>query len=78
MSVARRAAQYLPANQGLPEKPLAAANDNPQKFLERKPLELGTKAGREMVLFALVKLAKSCFGTHAVGLIMPGDGEGKQ
>ncbi|HET9700999.1 MAG TPA: transglycosylase SLT domain-containing protein [Burkholderiales bacterium] len=62
VSVARRAAQYLPPNQGLPEKPLAAANDNPQKFLERKPLELGTRAGREMVLFALVKLAKSSPG----------------
>ncbi|HSD59345.1 MAG TPA: transglycosylase SLT domain-containing protein, partial [Burkholderiales bacterium] len=58
VSVARGAAQYLPPTLALPEKQLAAANDNPQKFLDRKP-DLNTKAGREMTLFALVKLAKS-------------------
>jgi soluble lytic murein transglycosylase len=57
-SVARRAAQYLPPAQALPEKQLAGANDNPQKYLERKPLDLATKAGREMALFALTRLAK--------------------
>ncbi|HEX6828622.1 MAG TPA: transglycosylase SLT domain-containing protein, partial [Burkholderiales bacterium] len=59
VSVARRAAQYLPPGLALPEKQLSAANDNPQKFLERKPLDLESRAGREMVLFALIKLAKS-------------------
>jgi soluble lytic murein transglycosylase len=58
VGVARRAAQYLPPGRALPEKQLAAANDHPQRFLERKP-ELETRAGREMVLFALGKLARS-------------------
>jgi soluble lytic murein transglycosylase len=62
VSVARRVAQYLPPAQVLPEKQLAAANDHPQKYLERKSPDFGTRAGREMVLFALVKLAKSSPG----------------
>ncbi len=59
VSVARRVAQYLPPGLALPEKQLSAANDNPQRFLDKRPLDLNTKAGREMILFALVKLAKT-------------------
>jgi peptidoglycan lytic transglycosylase len=59
VTVARRAAQYLPPSLALPDKQLTAANDNPQKFLEKSSLDFESRGGREMVLFALVKLAKS-------------------
>jgi soluble lytic murein transglycosylase len=59
VTVARRTAEYLPPGKALPSAELAAANDNPRRFLERKNLDLETRAGREMALFSLLKMAKS-------------------
>lgn len=59
VTVARRTAEYLPPSKALSPADLAAANDNPRRFLERKNLDLNTRAGREMALFALLKMAKS-------------------
>ena len=59
VTVARQSAEYLPPGKALSRNDLSAANDNPRRYLERKNLDLETRAGREMALFALLKMAKS-------------------
>ena len=57
--VARRVAEYLPAK-GQPDAPtLSGIAVNPQAYLDRKLLNLKTRAGREAVLFAVHRLART-------------------
>ena len=57
--VARRAAEYLPAKTQLDAHALSGIAVNPQAFLDRKQFNLKTRAGRETVLFAVHRLART-------------------
>ncbi len=57
--VARRAAEYLPAKERPDARALAGAAVNPQAYLDRKPLNLKTRAERETVMFAVHRLART-------------------
>lgn len=57
--VARRAADYLPAAEQPDGSLLARIAVNPQAYLERKAFNLKTRAGRETLMFAVQRLARS-------------------
>jgi soluble lytic murein transglycosylase len=57
--VAMRAAQYLPEGHGLDARQLTAIAANPQQFLDGKQLNLRSRGGREMALFAVQRLART-------------------
>ena len=57
--VARRAADYLPAGEQPDGALLARIAVNPQAYLERKAFNLKTRAGRETLMFAVQRLARS-------------------
>jgi soluble lytic murein transglycosylase len=57
ISLARRLNQSLPANETMNDKQLAAAYDSPQLLLEKNNLDYKTRAGREIVMFAIHRLA---------------------
>jgi len=59
ISVARRVTQYLPEKYQGGVKPLEAAADNPQRFLEKKQYDLNTRGGHEMVMFAIHRIART-------------------
>lgn len=59
MNAARRAMQYLVPAERPDEKLLTLAATEPAKLLSRPPENLATRSVREMVLFALVRFAKS-------------------
>lgn len=59
ISVARRISQYLPAKYQEDLKPLEAIADNPQRYLARRQYDLKGRGGREMVLFALHRIART-------------------
>lgn len=60
VSVARTVAERLPdVQQGIFLDHLEAAADAPQRFLSRLPVDLKTRAGRELTLFALCRFARS-------------------
>src|SRR5262245_20864933 len=59
VGVARRAAAYLPAGQGPEAGVLEAVFSNPAGFLEQKTLSYRTRAGRETVMFAVHRLART-------------------
>jgi len=59
VSVARRAADYLPSKQEPDHKLLSTVSANPRAFLERKSLDFKSRAGRETVMFAVHRLARS-------------------
>lgn len=57
LSEARQAAAYLPAGNSLGD--LSKAADNPSRLLERREFDLKHRAGRELAMFALDRLARS-------------------
>ncbi|HEV7928880.1 MAG TPA: transglycosylase, partial [Nitrosospira sp.] len=59
VSVAKRINLYLPDDQGLNERKLAAATDNPLRYLETNGKNLKTRADREIAIFALLRLTRS-------------------
>ena len=59
-ATARGAAERLPANQQGPWlDQLGLASENPQRFLDRLPVDLRSRGGRELTIFALYRLARS-------------------
>ncbi|HEX6063430.1 MAG TPA: hypothetical protein VFZ04_04370, partial [Longimicrobiales bacterium] len=59
VSIARRAADYLSSRQEPDRKLLGAISANPRAFLDRKSLDFKTRAGRETIMFAVHRLARS-------------------
>jgi soluble lytic murein transglycosylase len=59
VSVARRAADYLPSRQEPDPKLLGAISANPRAFLDRKSFDLKSRASRETIMFAVHRLARS-------------------
>ena len=59
MTAARRAMDYLPANERPDEKLLTLAATSPARLLARAPDDLTSRATREMLLFAVVRTARS-------------------
>jgi soluble lytic murein transglycosylase len=59
VSRARVIAEWLPAGQAPEAGSLEGASSNPVGYLERKTLNLKTRAGREAVMFAANRLARS-------------------
>jgi soluble lytic murein transglycosylase len=59
VSVAKRINEYLPENQALDERKLAAAADNPLRYLESQRNSIRTRAEREIAFFAMLRLARS-------------------
>ena len=57
--VARRAAEYLPAKEQPEARALSGIAVNPQAFLEHKNFNLKTRAGRETVMYAAQRLART-------------------
>ncbi len=57
--VARRAAEYLPEKDQPDARALAAIAVNPQAFLDRKAFNLKSRAGRETVMYAVHRLART-------------------
>ena len=57
--VARRTAEYLPAKEQPDARTLSKIAINPQAYLERKKFDLKTRAGRETVMFAVHRLART-------------------
>ncbi len=58
-NAARRTMEYLPQAERPDEKLLNAAATAPAKLLAKPPESLGTQSTREMVLYAIVRLAQS-------------------
>jgi len=59
VSRARAIAEWLPAGQAPEAGVLEGASSNPVGYLERKNLNLKTRAGREAAMFAVHRLARS-------------------
>ena len=59
VSVAKHVARYFPGQQEIPLRELERAADNPLAFLDKLPVSLSTRAGRELTLFALSRAARS-------------------
>ncbi|SEP24955.1 lytic transglycosylase domain-containing protein [Nitrosovibrio sp. Nv6] len=59
VSVAKRINEYLPENQALNERRLTSATENPLRYLEKHRREIGTRADREIALFAILRLLRS-------------------
>lgn len=57
--LARNIVRYLPPSLAFPTRVLDQAADNPSAFLDRLPVDLGNRAGRELTLFALYRVARS-------------------
>jgi soluble lytic murein transglycosylase len=59
IGIARRAAAYLPDKQAPDHRLLVAVSGNPRAYLERKSHDFKTRAGRETLMFAVYRLARS-------------------
>lgn len=59
LGVARQAAEYLPEAQREGLKGLDAVADNPQRFLDSDRVNTHSRAGRELAMFALYRLARN-------------------
>ena len=59
VSLARRIAEWLPAGQAPEARLLEAAASNPAGYLERQNFNLKSRAGRETVMFAAHRLART-------------------
>ena len=57
-SLARAVGAYLPENQAIPDKTLKAAAANPEKHVQTHGSKTGTRAEREVTLYALQRLAR--------------------
>ena len=58
MGQAKRTAEYLPREEALDVRQLDAVNQSPLRYLD-KPGNLSKRPARELVMFALIRLAKS-------------------
>jgi soluble lytic murein transglycosylase len=56
---ATRAALYLPAGQQPEARTLTSISSNPAGYLEKQQFDLRTRAGRETVMFAVYRLART-------------------
>ena len=56
---ATRAALYLPAGQQPEPRTLTLISSNPAGYLEKQQFDLRTRAGRETVMFAVYRLART-------------------
>ena len=59
VSVAKHVARYFPGQQEIPLRELERAAENPLAFLDKLPVDLKTRAGRELTLFALSRAARA-------------------
>lgn len=59
ITLARSIARYLPPSPPFPMRALELAADNPSAFLDKLPVDLESRAGRELTLFALYRIARS-------------------
>lgn len=59
VSVARRIAEWLPAGQAPEPRVLEQVASNPAAYLERQSFNLKSRAGRETVIFAIHRLART-------------------
>jgi soluble lytic murein transglycosylase len=59
VTLARNVARYLPPSPAFPARALDIAADNPSAFLDKPPVELDSRAGRELTMFALYRVARS-------------------
>jgi soluble lytic murein transglycosylase len=59
VSLAHRASQYLAPGQQPDYRTLTLITSNPAGFLEKQRFELGTRAGRETVMYAAHRLART-------------------
>ncbi|MDP1683571.1 MAG: transglycosylase SLT domain-containing protein [Burkholderiales bacterium] len=59
VSVARYVTQYLPSKYQSGVKALETVASNPSHFLEKRSYDLSTRGGREMVLFAIHRIART-------------------
>jgi soluble lytic murein transglycosylase len=71
VSAARRALGYLPAKEQPDERLLAQAAVGPQKLLARLPKNLERRATREVLLFAVTRLARS--DARAAAMVLEGE-----
>ena len=58
-SVARRAAGYLPEKEQPDPRVWASIAVNPQAYLDRQTFDFKTRAGRETIMFAITRLART-------------------
>ncbi len=59
VTLARNIARYLPPSHEFPPRALEQAAESPAAYLDKPPLSLESRAGRELTLFALYRLARS-------------------
>ncbi|MBN9125023.1 MAG: transglycosylase [Nitrosospira sp. 56-18] len=59
VGVARWINEYLPEGQGLSGRKLAAATDNPLRYLESQRHSIKTRGDREIALFAMLRLVRN-------------------
>lgn len=59
VTLARSLARYLPPPTEFPTRALQQAADNPDAFLDKLPVNLESRVGRELTLFALHRLART-------------------
>lgn len=59
VSVAKNVSRYFPGQQEIPLRELDRAAESPAVFLDRLPVDLKTRAGRELTIFALYRVARS-------------------
>ncbi|MBI3068258.1 MAG: transglycosylase, partial [Betaproteobacteria bacterium] len=59
VGVARRVAGYLAAGQAPDGRVLEAIASNPTRYLDKRAFDLGSRAGRETVMFAVHRLART-------------------
>lgn len=57
--VAKRLFEYLPRADAPAPKAFDAAAENPRRFLERRQNDLHTRSGRELAVFALIRIART-------------------
>ena len=59
VSMAQRASAYLPSGQQPDARALSTISTNPAGYLEKQQFDLKTRAGREAVMFAAYRLART-------------------
>ena len=59
VGAARRAAEFLPAKHEPDQRTLTAIAANPRAYLEKKAFDFKTRAGRESLMFAVHRLART-------------------
>ena len=59
VSVAKRVAEFLPGRQSDALRSLDSVAENPQRFLDKNRFDLKSRGERELVLFALYRIARS-------------------